>query len=310
MKLLIEVPTWLGDAVMTTPAIENISKSFNKPQITIIGSKVSVQLFQNNPIVAKTFVLDKKYQSLFRLSRSIGSFDLFISFRGSFRSIILKFLISSKRKFQFNEHKYKNMHQVEKYNNFVNDSLKIKSIPGRLNLFSKNSKVNNKSSKLSLGINPGASYGNAKQWLPERFAEVAIALSGDYEIFIFGSASERKTTKDIEKLMTKKGVKNFKNLAGRTSIQDLINRISSLDLFITGDSGPMHIAATFNIPTVAIFGPTNDLETFQWKNDKSVILKKTLQCQPCMQRSCPLKHHDCMKLIQVDKVLEAVKKVN
>jgi len=139
MKLLIEVPTWLGDAVMTTPAIENISKSFNKPQITIIGSKVSVQLFQNNPIVAKTFILDKKYQSLFRFSRSIGSFDLFISFRGSFRSKILKFLISSKRKFQFNEHKYKNMHQVEKYNNFVNTILGIKTVPKNLKIhFKKN----------------------------------------------------------------------------------------------------------------------------------------------------------------------------
>ena len=68
-------------------------------------------------------------------------------------------------------------------------------------------------------------------------------------------------------MLITKGVTNYKNLVGNTNIQELINIISSLDLFITGDSGPMHIAASFQVPTVAIFGPTNDDETSQWRVD-------------------------------------------
>ena len=108
----------------------------------------------------------------------------------------------------------------------------------------------------------------------------------------------------------KKGIKNYQNLAVKTSITDLISQISNLDLFITGDSGPMHIAASFQIPTVAIFGPTNDHETSQWGLEKSIIVKKNLDCQPCMKRTCPLKHHNCMKLIKSDDVLRAIQSFN
>jgi heptosyltransferase-2 len=86
----------------------------------------------------------------------------------------------------------------------------------------------------------------------------------------------------------------------------LIDKISNLDLLITGDSGPMHVAAAFQIPTVAIFGPTKDSETSQWMNKKSVIIKKNLECQPCMKRTCPLGHHDCMKKIKAKQVLKAI----
>jgi heptosyltransferase-2 len=91
---------------------------------------------------------------------------------------------------------------------------------------------------------------------------------------------------------------------------ELINQIANLDLFISGDSGPMHLAAAFQIPTVAIFGSTNDKETSQWMNENSMIVKKNLECQPCMSRECPLIHHNCMKLVHASDVLEAVKLLN
>ena len=81
-------------------------------------------------------------------------------------------------------------------------------------------------------------------------------------------------------------------------------------MFVTGDTGPMHLAATFQIPTVAIFGPTKVNETSQWMNDKSIIVKRNLECQPCMKRTCPLKHHDCMNLIKAKEVLDAIKSLN
>ena len=83
-----------------------------------------------------------------------------------------------------------------------------------------------------------------------------------------------------------------------------------MDLFLTGDSGPMHLAASFEVPTVAIFGPTRNKETSQWMNDKAVIVKKKLDCQPCMKRICPLKHHNCMKLIKSVDVLSAIDSLN
>ena len=158
-----------------------------------------------------------------------------------------------------------------------------------------------------LGINPGASYGSAKRWYPKEFAKVAIDLSSQYDIIIFGGPNEKDIAEDIEKYLIEKGVENYKNLTAQTTINELITQISNLDLFITGDSGPMHLAAAFQIPTIAIFGPTKDNETSQWMNEKSKIVKKNLDCQPCMKRTCPLKHHNCMKMVVASDVLRAVK---
>ena len=161
-----------------------------------------------------------------------------------------------------------------------------------------------------LGINPGASYGDAKQWLPEEFAKVASAISNQYDILIFGGPNDKENANIIEKFLIKEGVTNYQNIAGKTSISELVNKISQLDLFVTGDSGPMHIAASFEIPTISIFGPTRDSETSQWMNSKNIILKKNLSCQPCMKRTCPLRHNNCMKLIKSNDVIKAIDSVN
>ena len=218
----------------------------------------------------------------------------------------MKFLISAKKKYQFDKNKYQNRHQVEKYNDFVNDSLSIDSAAGKLQIYGYDIA---KSKKTILGINPGASYGSAKRWYPAEFAKVARELSSEYDVIIFGGSGETDIAGDIEQALIDSGVTNYKNLAGNTTITELINKIASLDLFITGDSGPMHIAAAFQIPTVAIFGPTKDKETSQWMNKKSIIVKKNLNCQPCMKRTCPLQHHDCMNLIKAVDVLTAVSRI-
>jgi len=303
MKILIELPTWLGDAIMVTPAIENIVNFENDVEITFIGSFVAIEALKNHPKVVKTAVLDKKYTSLYKTSHNLGNFDAFFSFRSSIRSKFLKFLISAKNKYQFDKNKYQNRHQVEKYNDFVNDSLSIDSAAGHLQIYGYNIV---KSKKKILGINPGASYGSAKRWYPQEFAKVASELSGQYDIVIFGGPGEVDIATDIEKVLVENSITNYQNLAGNTTIPELINQISNLDLFITGDSGPMHVAAAFQIPTVAIFGPTKDDETSQWMNKKSIIVKKNLDCQPCMKRICPLQHHNCMKLIKAVDVLKAV----
>jgi len=308
MKILIELPTWLGDTVMVTPAIENLSNFFIDSEITLIGSVVATEALKNHPQVINTYVLEKKYFNLYKTIKSFGDFDVFFSFRSSIRSKLIKFCISSEKKFQFNKKKYSGVHQVEKYNNFVNNSLKLNTIASRLVLHTtKHSKV--KKNKL-LGINPGASYGSSKRWYPKQFADVASDLSSKYDIIIFGGPGEEEIAQDIEKYLIDNQIKNYQNLATKLSVNELISQISKLDLFITGDSGPMHLAAAFQVPTVAIFGPTNDKETSQWMNAKSRIVKKNLDCQPCMKRTCPLKHHNCMKSIEASEVLDIVSAFN
>ena len=308
MRIFIELPTWLGDTVMATPAIENLVNFFNDSEITLIGSFVAIEALKNHPKVTKTYVLEKNYLNLYNTIKSFGEFDVFFSFRNSFRSKFMKFFISSKRKYQFDKNKFINTHQVEKYNNFVNDSLNINTIASKLILHTE--KKNKDGKNKLLGINPGASYGIAKRWYPKEFADVASDLSSQYDIIIFGGPGEKDIANDIEKYLIEKGVDNYQNLAAQITIKELIIQISYLDLFITSDSGPMHLAAALQVPTVAIFGPTRDNETSQWMNEKSIIVKKNLECQPCMKRTCPLKHHNCMKLVEASDVLGAVKRLN
>ena len=308
MKLLVELPSWLGDCVMLTPAFENLVSFYDNPEITILGSSISVEVLKNHPNVVNFFILNKSYSTFFSQLKFFDQYDIFISFRDSYRTTILKFFISAKNKYQFNKNHYLNKHVVEKYNDFVNDILNVDKKPGRLFVYQNNEQSNN--SILIAGINPGASYGDAKRWNIDKFAEVALRLSSSYEIIIFGGPDEVDIACEIEKKLVKNNVSNFKNLAGKTTIQELINHISNLSLFVTGDSGPMHLAASFQIPTVSIFGPTLHHETSQWKNSKSTIVKKNLSCQPCMKRTCPLKHHNCMNFIEVEEVLRSIDSLN
>ena len=308
MKILIELPSWLGDTIMTTPAIENIKKHFGEVEITLVGSLISIEALKSHPSVIKTYVLDKKIINIYKTLKDLQEFDLFFSFKNSLRAKLTKFFVSSPLKYQYNKKIFNEMHQVEKYNNFVNKSIGINYLAGKLTLHSRH-EINKRKNKL-LGINPGATYGNAKRWYPEKFADVAASLSKHYDIIILGGRGEIEIASDIEKCLINKGVKNYQNLANKTSISELMSQILALDLFITGDSGPMHLSAAFNIPTVSIFGPTNYHETSQWMNNKSIIVKKNLECQPCMKRTCPLKHHNCMKLIESSEVLEAVNRLN
>jgi len=318
VKILIELPTWLGDCVMATPAIENLLAYYPEAEWVAVGSPVSVAVFTEHPRLTQKIVLDKSYSALFKTARQLGWFDVFFSFRSSFRSRVFKYFLQAENKYQFDKYAFRAGHQVEKYNQFVNQCLGVNVPPGRLKIYLAPHRtrcwvyrqgVKNKSQRPLLGINPGASYGSAKRWYPEEFAKVAAALACQYDIVIFGGPGEVEIATDIEEGLKKSGVKNYQNRAGKTSIDELIDAIAGLDLMITGDSGPMHLAAAFQVPTVAVFGPTRDKETSQWQNAKSIIIKKDLPCQPCMKRVCPLQHHDCMRLIKAEDVLRAVKQL-
>ena len=113
MKILIELPTWMGDAVMASVAIENIVNYYDSPEITLIGSYISIEVIKNHPCVKRSHVLTKEYISLRKILKNLSDFDVFFSFRSSLRSTILKLLVSSKNKYQYKNSQYQNRHQVE-----------------------------------------------------------------------------------------------------------------------------------------------------------------------------------------------------
>jgi heptosyltransferase II len=307
VHVLIELPNWIGDCVMSTPAIENIIKFYKNIDITLMGPNSSIELISNNLKVVGTISTDSKNKFFFNSFSKLGQFDVFFSFRGSLRAKIIKYNLNSIEKYQYNHNKLKSKHQVEKYVEFVNNSLHINFKAGNLTSFLPKP-IEKKSIKL-FGINPGATYGSSKRWYPEKFAQLAIQLSNSFDILIFGGINELSFANEIEDYLLKNKIYNFKNLAGKTTVTELTYYISNLDIFITGDSGPMHIAASLKIPTIALFGSTNPTETSQWRNNKSIIVSKSLQCQPCMKKTCPLKHHNCMKNIEVSEVLDSINQI-
>lgn len=307
MKIFIELPTWLGDAVMTTSAIENLIINFPNAKIVFFGSFASTSLFKNHPNLEK-IMIDNSKKSKFRLLNlaiifiNLPKFDIGISFRSHFVSKFIFLFLKAEKKIIFNKN-IKATHQVEKYQKFISSNLNILIKYDDLKLYFKPLKF----SKKTLGLNPGASYGSAKRWYPSYFAEVATALSKEYNILIFGSKNEEKICSEISEILNKNSVK-FINLCGKTSIKELCENIAGLSLFITNDSGPMHIAASYKTPTIALFGPTKFSETSPYKNENAKILHLNLPCMPCMKRVCPLKTHECMKSLTPKIVLNAIKK--
>lgn len=321
MKILIELPTWLGDSIMATPAIENLISHYRGKRVSfsVVGTEVSIEALRENPNIENFFIDDSRnlanrLRGLKALASKIGYHDIAITFRNSFNSAGLFYFIGAKFRVGYKRnlrtilltHSFKeekNTHQVLKYNNLINSFLKQNYEAKDLKLYN----IKSSFDREILALNPGAKYGSAKRWYPSEFAKVAIELSDRFDILIFGSKSELQMAKDIENELKRAGIVNYQNLAGETTLKELIQMIAGVNLFITNDSGPMHIASAYKIPTVAIFGPTNSKESSPWQNPNAKIVNKSLNCSPCMRRVCPLKTHECMRSIKAKDVLNIVR---
>ena len=322
MRILIILPNWLGDAIMATPAIELLSEYHPDAKFTFVGSYVSIEALKHHPkcekaVVDETKKASNRFIATYKLARELGAFHLAVTFRNQLHSSLLlrftntvvclakqswhsMFLLSHTPRIKAGKHLVLQYAQLAMTNvdNYTNDI-------GALKLYIKPQEF----TKPTLGINAGATYGSAKRWYPERFAEVASEFSDKFDIIIFGGPGEVEMAKEIEDNLVSLNTHNFINLAGKTNIEELCSNIAGCSLFITNDSGPMHVAAAYQVPTVAIFGPTKHKETSQWMNEKSKIVREEMECAPCMKRECPLKHHECMKNITASKVIEAVKEL-
>lgn len=169
----------------------------------------------------------------------------------------------------------------------------------------------NQSSKPRIGINPGAAFGSAKCWEKEYFIVVIeYFLARSYPIYLFGSSTESQTNTTIAlAFATHPNAHYFHDLTDKTTLPQLVDSIASMNVFLTNDSGPMHIAAALQIPLVAIFGPTDINETAPYTQSTQILLHKDISCSPCKKRECPLKHRECMKAITPEEVITQIQRV-
>jgi heptosyltransferase-2 len=154
-----------------------------------------------------------------------------------------------------------------------------------------------------VGLSPGAAYGNAKRWLPERFAEAAARVASERgaTVLVFGSAAERALCQQVAEAIP--AALGTRNLAGETTLREFIDLAAACSLFLTNDSGAMHIASALGVPVAAVFGATDDTTTGpsgrHWR-----IIREHAECSPCLLRDCPIDHR-CMTRVTIEKVAAA-----
>ena len=298
MKVVIRMPNWLGDAIMATPLLAIARKRWPKAHLAVLTKCGLAPLYKHNPHI-NAILTDESAISGFDVgiltTNSFSSaWQLFkrrvkkrIGFRGDCRSFLLNNALPFPKERGF-EHLVKTYKRLLDSDNEAKPELFVSPGENRLP----------RSGKPILGINAQAAYGPAKCWLPERFRDVAKRMSEDYTVVFFGDASGEQ---DIAKIC--QGL-DVVNLAGKTTLRELIGSIAACDLFLTNDSGPMHIAAAVKTPLVALFGSTNDVATGPYEFGR--VIHKRVPCSPCYKRVCPI-DFPCMHEIGVDEVINALR---
>jgi heptosyltransferase-2 len=149
-----------------------------------------------------------------------------------------------------------------------------------------------------IGVSPGAAYGGAKRWLPDRFAAAAHELAAERgaSVVVFGSEAERSLCGEVAAAC------GGTNLAGATSLREFIDMTAACSLCLTNDSGAMHVTAACGVPCVTVFGPTDETATGP-TGRHAWIVREPVDCAPCGLRECPIDHR-CMTRVTADRVIE------
>jgi heptosyltransferase II len=334
-RILIRAVNWLGDAVMTTPAIGALRESFPDAKLVLLATPLVAQLFAGHPWLDQVLVYDRKGRHAgvlgrLKLARELRRerFDLAVLLPNSFDSALIAFLAGVPRRLGFNtdgrgmllSHPVRRSeavlagHQTGYYLGLLAPFAIGMERPRQL-LYTSAQEDAECAGLLSaagvlaaddlIGINPGATYGSAKRWRPERFAQVAdqLAARRGGKVVLFGGPDEVGIATEIEAAMQVPCL----NLAGKTTVRSMMALIKRCNLFITNDSGPMHIAAAFGVPLVAVFGSTDHTTTFPL-GDRAQVVRKDVDCAPCMKRECPTDHR-CMTAVTAQDVLDAVERL-
>jgi heptosyltransferase-2 len=330
-KIVLRAPNWVGDAVLMAPSLAALRKRFPHARITVLANPWVLPLLVNHPAVDRTMIIDKGrglLRSIGELTRIISRlrnerYDLAVLFQNAFEAALLAsmggvryrigyntdgrgFLLTHK---VFRDDRILEAHQVEYYLGLI-EAMGWPAEERVPSLFLNDADIESTSRMLSsygiaehhfiVGFNPGATYGSAKRWPEERFATTGdwAAERWNAKVMLFGSSPEREIGLRISELMRHNPI----NLCGLTTLGQAMALIKRCNLFVTNDSGLMHVAAAFNTPMVAIFGPTDPLRTGPVSGNAKVI-RHPLDCAPCLRELCPYDHR-CMLSIDPQEVWE------
>ncbi|MBA3958094.1 MAG: lipopolysaccharide heptosyltransferase II [Parachlamydiaceae bacterium] len=335
-KIIVRMPNWLGDLVMATPILKALREKWPDAHITAMCQSNVASLLENDPNINEVLKFKRVSGWIHHLHHGevinalrYGHYDLGILLTNSFSSAWWFWRGKVKNRIGFAGNvrnlllnkavpfpeKIASQHLVITYKMLLeplgipvsDDSPTLYLSPAEQTaareLLMRQGIVKGKN--VIVGINPGAAYGTAKCWLPDRFLEVTRRLIEDPSVYVlyFGDNAGLSVVNDICKdLPTERVI----NLAGKTSIRELLALIQVCDGFLTNDSGPMHIAAALKVPLVALFGSTSDVKTGPYGIGK--VIHKHVECSPCYKRVCPIDFR-CMKRIEVDEVYRELKDI-
>ncbi len=321
-RILIRSSNWLGDAVMTVPAVRAIKRGRPDARVTVLTRSKLADFWKMVAGVDEVISIEPN-DGLLRVARRISSgFDVAILLPNSVRSALEAFLAGIPRRVGyrarwraallnqiFPERKKGTetpppRHQVHHYLQLAKFAgADVDSAMGNAECgMRKDFRVPTSEFPLRLGLCPGADYGPAKRWMPERFAETARIVSERQacEWVLFGTEKDAELGEQIAKQLDGKCT----NLIGKTTLAELIEALSQCRLLLTNDTGTMHLAAFLGVPTISIFGSTEPVLTGPLGPGHRVI-RHHVECSPCFLRECPLDFR-CMNAVTVDEVVEAV----
>jgi heptosyltransferase-2 len=325
-RLVVRLPNWLGDAVMALPALAAVRRHFAQSTLVLAAPASIAPLFAERTPAAPDEILtvDRRRESrdlrgaradaVLLLPNSFGSAWIARrsgiperwGFAASGRRWLLTRAVRRPRGTR---------HQVAYYLELVR-ALGIDA-PDAMPRIEPRPETAARAARLLasagvpeqarlVGFAPGAAYGHAKRWPPDRVAAVAATLARRDGVtpVIFGAEADRDTGREIESSLPP-DVRAV-NVIGRTDLRLLVGVVARCAAFVSNDSGAMHVAAALGVPVTAIFGPTDERVTAP-AGERHVVVRHEVFCRPCHLRDCPIDHR-CMKRITVDDVVAAVRR--
>ena len=328
-RILVRSTNWVGDTVMMLPSLVAVRKTFPRAEIAVLANPWVLPLLENHPAVDRTIAIDKGggvlsacKELLLIISRLRNErFDLAVLFQNAFEAALLSCLGAVRYRVGYNtdgrglflthtvirDKAILLTHQVEYFLGLV-DAMGWQVTEKEPVVYLNEEDTKAVSMMLSsegicdndmvVGLNPGAAYGPAKRWPPERFAVIGDWASQRWsaKVVLFGSPSEAVIAEEVAKLMNAAPL----NVCGKTTLGQAMALIKRCDFFVTNDSGLMHIAAALNTPLVAVFGPTDHFQTSPVSR-KARMVRHDFECSPCLKEVCPSDHR-CMLSIEAHEV--------
>ena len=328
MKILIRATNWVGDAIMALPALRAVRPRYPEAQITILARPYVAAIYKHQQVCDNMMFVDDKSDMINELRAQ--KFEVALLLQNAFeaawlawraaiperigyardgRSLLLTKAVPVPKPGEIPPHEqYYYLELLRRagwLDSLPNESFIRLNVPGENRqsaadfLLSSGARQN----KLRIAIGAGASYGSAKCWPPDRFAELANRLQAqnNADVILFGTPAEAAVSSAIVAGMGHPPI----NLTGKTSIADLPALLSQCHLFIGNDSGAMHVAAAVGLPVVAVFGPTDPFGTAPVTPRCSIVHEKPY-CSPCFLRRCPTDHR-CMTRVTPDAVEAAAR---